>query len=90
VCVVVGTFWNDFRVFTSQAVFIDNLALSARGETRISIDTGDESTTISWQGESGIRPELVGQSVRLNFIRASIADNLFRIALIKEEVGPVA
>jgi len=87
--VVGGTFWHNLWLFAGQSSVIDNLALSAGDKTRIAINAGDESSTVS-NGESGVGPELVGQGSGLNLIGTTETDDLFWVTLFQEEIRPVA
>jgi hypothetical protein len=88
--VIRSAFRNYFRILAGQASLVDDLSFSASDKSRVSIDTGDESSTVSWQSESRVRPELVGECSGLNLIRASVSNNLLGIALVKKKVRPVA
>jgi len=87
--IVCGTFWNNLWLLASQGSIINNLALSAGDKTGVAIDAGDEPSTIS-NGESGVRPEFIGESSRLNLVGTTEADNLLWVTMVQQEVRPVA
>lgn len=87
---MIGTLWDKFWLLTGERSFIKNFSFSACNKTRISIDTGDEASTVTRDGESRIRPEFGSNRVRWHLIRALEANHSLRVALFQKKIRPLA
>jgi len=87
--VVSATLGNDFRILTSESGVVDDLSISTRDKTWVSIHASDESATVT-NGKSWVWPEFVGKGSWLNLVGATESDHLLWVAVVQQEVRPVA
>lgn len=57
-------------LLTDQVVGIKNVVVTTSDETGVSVDAGYEPVAVSWYRESGVGPELGGDTVVWHFGRA--------------------
>lgn len=66
---------NQFRILACQVLVVKHFALFAGDQSRLALDTSDETVAITRHGEAGERPELGGLRVGRHFSRAFEADD---------------
>lgn len=61
-------------LFTSERGRIDEGRVPTVDDPGIPVDTRDEAVGVVRKGETGVRPEFIGESSGLHFVRAAVAD----------------
>lgn len=67
--------WNKFRILACQVLVVEHFALFACDQSRLTLDTSNETVAVTRDGEAGERPELRGLRVGRHFSRAFEADD---------------
>lgn len=88
--IVIGTVGQFIRIQTAQAHGIEEFSITAGKQTWVTINAGDQSSTISGYGESWVGPELGGSAVGRHFVRTLEADYFLRVAVGQQLIGPDA
>lgn len=82
--------WSMLGILAGEVGLIEDLAFSTGDQTRMAIDAGDQTMTISGHWESWERPELGSDTVGWHLRWTLESNNSFRVALFDQEIGPVA
>ena len=72
---VASAVWHQFRFLAREAVVVEDLAVSAADEARMSLHAGDQTVAVSGNWESWERPEFGGLGVGRHFGWAFEADD---------------
>jgi len=79
-----------FQFLARQRGFVKDFILTARNQTRMSFDAGDQSMGIAGNGKSGERPESCGHRIRINFHGTLESNDSLWIAYLQQLIGPIA
>lgn len=79
-----------FGIFAGQSAFVEQFVLATSDQSWVSVCAEEKAVWISGVGIPWERPEAGGCGVWVDTSWALEADDSFRVALVKQKVGPVA
>jgi len=87
---VCATGSDFFRFETGQRIFIEDFSIFTSNESGMTSNASNETIAFSGDCVTWEWPEFVSEGVRLNYVGATEANDLLRIANIQKKIWPIA